>query len=184
VNNFEDVGIFHERFGLHNATFFRPGPRRWDRTLLEFRLKFLKEELKEFEDAMKRHDDAEMFDALIDLVYVAMGTAHLQGYPWEEGWDAVQRANMQKVRALPDGSDSKRDSSFDVVKPNGWTAPDIAAILKNYGFDGAPDLDLEGCPSCRRTWEEVDAISGRPEAFRVEAHGMTFCSNYCVATWY
>lgn len=184
--NFDDVGRFHERFGLHNTTFAKAGPRRWDRALLDYRVRFLEEELKEFKDAMVQHDDAGMFDALLDLVYVAMGTAHLQGYPWEEGWNKVQEANMAKVRAQADGSDSKRGSSFDVVKPDGWTAPDIEELLRSYGFTNAPDSDLTCCPSCRRTWEEIEATRQHTvtEGYRVKAHGMTFCSNYCVSTWY
>jgi predicted HAD superfamily Cof-like phosphohydrolase len=75
-----------------------------------------------------------MADALIDLVYVAMGTAHLLGLPWEALWNEVQIANMRKVRAAADASDSKRGSAFDVVKPPGWQPPNIKRILENYGW--------------------------------------------------
>lgn len=145
-SNFEDVGDFHTKFGLKNQL-VDSEPEPMDPDLLLFRAKFLLEELQEFLagaglylwwngvevdiGAHRSHlqDDEQMFDALIDLVYVAMGTAHLKAFPWQEGWNEVQRANMTKVRAQPDGSDSKRGSSFDVVKPEGWRPPNLKSIL-------------------------------------------------------
>ena len=134
-DDFDDVGDFHEKFGLDNVTHHGRGPRSPSNDLMNFRIKFLREELREFEDAWKARDEAKMFDALLDLVYVAYGTAHLCGYPWEVGWRAVQRANMQKVRAARDGSNSVRGSAWDVVKPLDWEPPNISAVLKHHGFN-------------------------------------------------
>lgn len=138
-SNFDDVGDFHRKFGLHNTTHGGDGVV-WpaDAQLIEFRLKFLHEELAELEHGWMRDDLPQMFDALIDLVYVAMGTAHLLGLPWAAGWNEVQRANMQKVRAEPDGSNSKRGSGFDVVKPPGWVPPDLEPLLRRYGYGYKP----------------------------------------------
>jgi predicted HAD superfamily Cof-like phosphohydrolase len=134
-NNFDDVGAFHEKFGLHNTTWHPEGPHVMSTELEEFRLKFLDEELQELRDGLAEEDEAKTFDALLDLVYVAMGTAHLRGYPWQAGWDAVQAANMSKERALSnEDTRSKRGSSYDVVKPDGWTAPDIEGVLSRYGW--------------------------------------------------
>lgn len=138
MSDFEDVGRFHERFDLDNVTHRGAGPREWNEEQLKFRIKFMQEELDEFVEGFEERDDAKMFDALIDLVYVALGTAHVQGYPWEEGWARVQYANMQKVRAAKDGSDSLRGSAFDVVKPEGWRPPDIEEALSWFGFDRVP----------------------------------------------
>lgn len=130
MTNFTDVGEFHRKFNLPVST--EGEVRELPPELLSFRLKFLKEELREFELAMPtwttEADHAQMFDALIDLVYVAMGTAHLLGYPWERGWELVQAANMKKIRAKK-ASESKRDSSWDVVKPPGWQPPDIEDLI-------------------------------------------------------
>lgn len=161
-DNFADVGDFHRRFGLTAVNHEGVRPRRPDPELLEFRVKFLCEELQEFMEGMgvdfgtfdlfkrlpmishDRHvDHAQMFDALIDLVYVALGTAHLLGYPWPHGWDRVQAANMAKVRAKADGSDSKRGSSFDVVKPEGWTPPDIEGLLAAFGWNTISPHEFE-----------------------------------------
>lgn len=136
-SNFEDVGEFHAKFGLHRVTSeggTMPQPVTDD--LIRFRTAFMLEEIEEFIDAAhETYDHAGMFDALLDLVYVAMGTAHLLGYPWQTGWDEVQRANMQKQRAAADGSNSKRNSQWDVIKPEGWKAPGIREILADRGWD-------------------------------------------------
>ena len=146
-SNFDDVGDFHEKFGLDSVTHHDAGPREVPDDLLEFRLKFLREELDEFEIAIADRDAPAMFDALIDLVYVALGTAQLCGFPWQDGWDEVQRSNMSKVRAAPDGSDSARRSAWDVVKPPGWVPPNIANILARYNTEF---VDFTECPQCRR----------------------------------
>jgi predicted HAD superfamily Cof-like phosphohydrolase len=145
INNFNDVGDFHEKFGLDNVTHRLPGKRMISEALLKFRLDFMREELDELEQAVTRVispdgtrsdiiiDDAKVFDALIDLVYVALGTAQLLGYPWHAGWDEVQRANMNKERCKR-VEDSTRGSLFDVIKPTNWTPPDITRVLRSYGW--------------------------------------------------
>lgn len=134
ASNFDDVGNFHDKFGLPSVTRDGAWQRFFDPEFIEFRIKFMQEELDEFKEGVEDADHAKMFDSLLDLAYVVFGTAHGLGYPWQEGWDLVQAANMQKVRAAQDGSDSLRHSSFDVVKPPGWTAPDIAKLLEERGW--------------------------------------------------
>ena len=126
-NNYRDVFDFHTKFDL-------PCPER-PRTLnadeFNFRLDFLYEEVNEFAQAFLDRDLPKQADALIDLVYVAMGTAVMMGLPWQALWDEVQRANMEKKRAT-DASQSSRGSTLDVIKPPGWTPPAIESILKFY----------------------------------------------------
>jgi len=100
-----------------------------DDDMAKFRIVCLKEEVQEFEDAVAANDLPGAFDALIDLVYFALGTAHIMNLPWPAGWDRVQAANMAKVRAER-SADSKRGSGFDVVKPAGWSAPDLSDLVK------------------------------------------------------
>jgi len=148
TSNWRDVGEFHEKFGLPHVK-GDPGPREFDDEAFRFRYKFLREELDEFSDGYFDGDHAKMADSLVDLVYVALGTAHMLGYPWQEIWNEVQRANMAKVRAQPDGSDSLRGSSLDVVKPEGWQPPDVEAIMARWGFptpDEVQDQRLTNVP--------------------------------------
>lgn len=133
---FEDVGHFHQRFDLPCA---RPDrgpiarPRLLDEETFRFRLKFLKEEIEELEDAHDTRRLDKFADALVDLVYVALGTAHLAGVPFEAVWREVHAANMKKVRATS-AEQSKRGSTLDVVKPPSWQPPDVARVLIEHGW--------------------------------------------------
>lgn len=120
MNMFRDIAEFHVKFRLKPPT----DPDEIEE-LLDFRTKFMEEELEEFKNATT---SADRFDALLDLVYVAMGTAFLLKYPWDYGWIKVHEANLKKVRARS-ASDSKRGSRFDVVKPIGWKAPSFAELF-------------------------------------------------------
>ncbi len=118
------VAEFHAKFGLPDGT---QGHLFDDVDAMVFRLNFLQEELDELAQAAEEGDRVKAFDALIDLVYVAYGTALFIGITpemWSKGMRAVHRANMSKVRAER-ADQSKRGSTFDVVKPQGWVAPDF-----------------------------------------------------------
>ena len=124
VNLPEDIEQFHRKFDLSPNE--KPGPLNFE--LQDFRTNFLKEELREYEIAIVSCDCEKAFDALIDLVYVALGTAYLHGFPFAEGWARVHEANMKKIRAVRE-VDSLRGTTFDVVKPDGWTAPDLSDLV-------------------------------------------------------
>jgi len=68
------------------------------------------------------------FDGLIDLNYVSYGFAWLTNLPYPEGWNRVHAANMTKVRCeRPE--DSKRGTTFDVIKPEGFVKPTLTDLL-------------------------------------------------------
>ncbi len=121
-----DVAAFYERFGIPAPA----TPRLMERKILRFRTSRLIEELMEFVDAHGAGDLAAAADALVDLVYVALGTAIGMGLPWPEIWEAVHAANMKKERA---GTEARSRHRFagDVVKPEGWQAPDLWPILRS-----------------------------------------------------
>lgn len=74
------------------------------------------EELNELNDADTLSDQA---DALVDLVYFALGTLHQMGVDAQRVWDEVHRANMTKKRGT-----TKRGVDNDAYKPEEWKAPD------------------------------------------------------------
>jgi predicted HAD superfamily Cof-like phosphohydrolase len=145
---FEDVRKFHKRFGL--LCFDKPGTLS-HRKLVE-RIEFMREELNEFIDGCgldqapphldyktaRPQDMAQMADALVDLVYVALGTAVQLGLPWDWLWDDVQRANMAKVRG-----ETKRGHKVDVTKPPGWQGPQTARILEIAGYRPGQEVDRD-----------------------------------------
>ncbi len=125
---FEDVRAFHRKFKLAPRASYSHLPTGDD--LLAYRSAFLAEELAEFDVAVETDDVVGALDALIDLVYVALGTADLCGMSgvWEAAWDEVQRANLAK-RRVASAAESGRGSTYDVVKPPGWRPPDVAGIV-------------------------------------------------------
>lgn len=116
---YRDIAAFHEKFKLAPVS---GSPGSLAPEVVAFRIGFMKEELAEFEKAVVSGDAEGQLDALVDLVYVALGTAYLSRFPFVTAWERVHYANMQKVRAEK-AEDSKRGASFDVVKPLGWKAP-------------------------------------------------------------
>lgn len=142
MTHFSDVKAFHQKFGLMVGDV----PRHLTKRKLGERIQFLKEELDEFAEASGysltksngtyeldtgfEQDLAAQADALIDLVYVAIGTAVQLGLPWQCLWDDVQRANMSKVRG-----ETKRGHKVDVTKPEGWVGPRTSEILISHGYD-------------------------------------------------
>lgn len=125
-SNFDDVKGFHEKFGVPVGKY----PKLLNEDALKFRTAFMFEELNEFIYHHAREDLSEAADALIDLVYVVLGTAVWMGLPWQELWDEVQRANMSKVPAEKQPYGARHQ--FDVRKPEGWRPPDIAGVLRRH----------------------------------------------------
>jgi len=119
---YQDVADFNTKFDVPTA----PALSLLSREKFEYRLNFLNEELIEFQESHEKGDLTTAVDSLIDLVYVAYGTAQMMGVTgeqWKRAWDEVQRANMSKVR-VTDAGQSKRKTSLDVIKPEGWKGPD------------------------------------------------------------
>ncbi len=161
---FTDVEDFHEKFGLE----YEGPPRELDPDIGLFRLGFMVEELAEYAQSsgyaniarslndlheqikndsrwlIKRNEggrDLEIqFDSLIDLVYVAVGTAYLHGTDFDEGWRRVHEANMAKVRVPANLVGSTRKSKFDVIKPKGWVAPDLYDLVVSDAAKAAEKL--------------------------------------------
>lgn len=140
----QDIVDFHTKFEQQYNGPARPLPDE----LQHFRLKFLEEELEEYVDyvRMLRLSKPDVpakglegaFDGLIDLVYVALGTAYLHGFDFREGWRRVHEANMKKVLANPEGDDrSHRDAKFDIVKPEGWTPPSLNDLVDPAHYLGS-----------------------------------------------
>ena len=95
---FDDIKSFHQKYGLD----YDGPPRELPVELQRLRRNRLWEELIEYMNAPSLEDQ---FDALIDLVYIALGTAYLNGFNFPEGWRRVHEANMKKIRAeRPDQS--------------------------------------------------------------------------------
>jgi predicted HAD superfamily Cof-like phosphohydrolase len=127
----DDIIAFRRKFNLSIPEYVTPP----DISTFAFKVNHLEEELAELKDAFSdpklNLDDkmAGIADALVDLAYVSIGAAVGWGINFDECWHQVHAANMRKERAKPDGSNSKRGSGLDIVKPDGWVGPDIMAAM-------------------------------------------------------
>lgn len=125
VDLIKDIDNFHKKYGFEkNEKVGIPD----DNELVNFRTSFLMEELAEYTNAITKKDAAGALDALVDIVYIALGTAWLFNLPFEKAWKEVQKANMSKIRAKD--KTGKRGTKFDVVKPKDWKAPNIERIVE------------------------------------------------------
>jgi predicted HAD superfamily Cof-like phosphohydrolase len=86
------------------------------------------EEVRELYDAITAHDKVETLDALIDILVVTIGALHSMGADTEGAWKEVMRTNFAKTDKET-GKVRKREDG-KVLKPIGWTAPELAPYLK------------------------------------------------------
>jgi len=120
-----DIDRFHKKFEfIKNSKVGIPD----DSELVNFRTSFLMEELSEYTNAIVKKDSAAALDALVDIVYIALGTAWLFNLPFERAWREIQTANMKKVRAKD--TTGKRGTKFDVIKPKDFKEPNIEQIIE------------------------------------------------------
>lgn len=72
-------------------------------------------------------DHVALADGLADLIYVCIGAANEFGIPLDKVWAEVHRSNMAKIG--PNGEVKRREDG-KVIKPDGWTPPDIEGCLR------------------------------------------------------
>ena len=113
-----DIAMMHEHYKVNQVV------EKMDsetlRKFLDFRVKFLQEELDELNSAENPED---VVDALIDLCVVAIGTLDSFGVNSYAAWDEVLKANMAKKT----GVKASRPNPLglpDLIKPEGWVGPD------------------------------------------------------------
>lgn len=85
------------------------------------------EEFKELMTAFGNRDIVEIADACADLKWVIEGLEHTLQIPQQAVWNEVARSNLSKISST--GKVIKREDG-KVLKPEGWTPPNIKAIIK------------------------------------------------------
>jgi predicted HAD superfamily Cof-like phosphohydrolase len=99
-----------------------------------FRMRMLASELKEYTSAEVADDWAEIADGLLDVIVVAWGTLLSYFGPElaREMAHEVWSSNLSKVDGSLGPTVFREDGK--VLKPEGWTPPDIAGALQRGGF--------------------------------------------------
>ena len=124
MTNFESVKKFMEKFGQEVKK--KPGfPKE---SVVDLRYKLIKEELDEFEEAIKNQDLKEIADSLTDILYVTYGAGHAFGIDLDKCFDEVQRSNMSKL-----GEDGKPIYNEDgkVMKGPNYFKPELNKFVKD-----------------------------------------------------
>jgi len=91
-------------------------------------LNLIEEEHTELKEAVEADDLNEQLDALIDILVVTIGAIHSAGFDGEGAWKEVMRTNFAKIDPVT-GKVRKREDG-KVLKPEGWTAPELAQFIK------------------------------------------------------
>lgn len=110
----EKVKQFHTHFDVP----WRETPELLAQERVQKRVNWLLEELQEFKEAKTIEDQA---DAMIDTIYLALGTLVEMGVRPATLFDIVHEANMSKC--WEDGKPRYRESDGKVIKPPTWKDP-------------------------------------------------------------
>lgn len=117
INWAHDIMVMHEKYGVFDKV--QAFDKEKLNKFLQFRIKFLEEEMNELSTAENADD---VVDALIDLCVVAIGTLDLFDVDARLAWDRVHEANMNKRVGIKESRPNPLGLP-DLVKPEGWTAP-------------------------------------------------------------
>jgi predicted HAD superfamily Cof-like phosphohydrolase len=90
-------------------------------------LRLIEEEGGELADAIKDNDVVEQLDALLDIIVVSIGAINSLGVDAEGAWNEVMHTNMAKID--PETGKVRKREDGKVLKPEGWTAPQLKPFL-------------------------------------------------------
>ena len=124
MTNFDSVKKFMEKFGQE----VKIKPEFPSEKIVKLRYDLIKEELDEFEQALKEQNLKEVADSLTDILYVTYGAGHAFGINLDKCFDEVQKSNMSKL-----GEDGKPIYNKDGKGMKGpkYFQPNLSKFLKN-----------------------------------------------------
>lgn len=80
--------------------------------------------LRKYREAPTLENKAQVFDDIIDSVYVLMNLANDLDIPFEAGWKEVHKANMDKF-----SEGLVKSPTGKVLKPKNWRPPQMWDVL-------------------------------------------------------
>lgn len=125
-----DVAEFHKAFGVP----IESTPTIPSAEIQKLRYDLALEELNEFKEACEQGDIVEVFDAIVDQLYILLGTANSFGLGEAliNGFKEVHKSNMTK---LDSNGQVVRHPSGKVGKSELYKEPDLKQVLKEvYSF--------------------------------------------------
>ena len=125
----KDIREFQEKLVEveEGSLFFLEGKSFEERVKL--RMDLLREEVNELEEALLNGDPVETLDAIIDIHYIANGTAQETGvvHLLPEAWDLVHANNMTK---LDENGKVVKNEAGKIIKPANYKPVDLTELFK------------------------------------------------------
>ena len=122
MTNFNSVKKFMEVFGQEVKTKAEFPSEK----IIKLRYNLIKEELDEFEEALKDKNLKEVADALTDILYVTYGAGHAFGIDLDKCFEEVQNSNMSK---LDEKGKPIYNESGKVMKGPNYFKPDLSKFV-------------------------------------------------------
>lgn len=97
TTNYQKVDEFNRIFGVKLYPDLDPNILQNDPVLVEQRMKLIREEMRELEEAVRDNDIVETVDALADILYVVYGAGNALGVNMDEAFRIVHENNMSKL---------------------------------------------------------------------------------------
>lgn len=88
----------------------------------KLRHNLIKEELREYKEAVQQGSVVKIADALGDLLYVVLGAGLAHGIDLQPVFDEIHRSNMTK-------RDGHKNKAGKWIKPKNYTPPDLVTVL-------------------------------------------------------
>ena len=122
MSNFTKVKKFMETFGQQ----VKEKAEFPDHKITSLRYELIREELKEFKEAIDKKDISEVADALTDILYVTYGAGHAFGIDLDKCFEEVQSSNMSKL-----GNDGKPifNNKGKVMKGPNYFKPNLKKFI-------------------------------------------------------
>ena len=89
----------------------------------------------------------ELADGIVDSIYVLCQAAYMFDIPLKEAFLEVHRSNMRKVAA--DGTVKRREDG-KILKPDGWTPPNLWEVLHRYSNYRAMETGSQGAENWKQ----------------------------------
>jgi len=116
-----DVEKFHQKFDITRPWIPQP-PTIEDAVA---RCMLLVKKVGELIATMDAEDMVGVSENIVDLIYLAVGTARVYGLDLEPLWEEIHTTNMAKIAT----------SSYKVAKPMGWIPPRVRELLLEQGWE-------------------------------------------------
>ena len=123
MSNFNKVKTFMETFGQE----VKNKPSFSSEKINDLRYELIREELDEFQEALKNKDILEVADALTDILYVTNGAGHAFGIDLDKCFEEVQQSNMSK---LDKNGKPIYNESGKVMKGPSYFKPNLTKFVK------------------------------------------------------